>query len=254
RRTDPQPRSGPRRPARLFPHHGAMARGQCRSPLHPRPSRRADLLQMAGRRGRRGAARCHPPHRLRQRHLESPADPLRRPHPGRRLGAPAQPAFRRPDAARTHERRRRHGPRGGAPVSRRRARPLVLTPPLKRVEWPAATRVIASRYPPIDLYERVSPDPAVWEARIAAEMLTNPRLRDEAGDIRLVPPEERISGPGASYVMAPFTHLNPKGGRFSDATHGAYYAASDLPTAIAETAYHFARFAADSADGPRYED
>jgi len=131
---------------------------------------------------------------------------------------------------------------------------LVLTPPLKRVEWPAATRVIASRYPPIDLYERVSPDPAVWEALIAAEMLTNPRLRDEAGDIRLVPPEERISGPGASYVMAPFTHLNPKGGRFSDATHGAYYAASDLPTAIAETAYHFARFAADSADGPRYED
>ncbi|HST73795.1 MAG TPA: RES family NAD+ phosphorylase [Acetobacteraceae bacterium] len=131
---------------------------------------------------------------------------------------------------------------------------MVLTPPLKRVEWPAATRIIASRYPPIDLYERVSPDPAVWEALIAAEMLTNPRVRDEVGDIRLVPAEERISGPGASYVMAPFTHLNPKGGRFSDATHGAYYAASDLPTAIAETAYHFARFAADSSDGPRYED
>lgn len=131
---------------------------------------------------------------------------------------------------------------------------MVLTPPLRRIEWQAATRIIASRYPPIDLYERVSPDPAVWEALIAAEMLTNPRLRDEVGDIRLVPPEERISGPGASYVMAPFTHLNPKGGRFSDAMHGAYYAASDLPTAIAETAYHFGRFAADSADGPRYED
>jgi RES domain-containing protein len=131
---------------------------------------------------------------------------------------------------------------------------VVLTPPLRRIEWPAATRIIASRYPPIDLYERVSPDRAVWEALIAAEMLTNPRLRDEVGDIRLVPPDERITGPGASYVMAPFTHLNPKGGRFSDATHGAYYAASDLPTAIAETTYHFARFAADSADGPRYED
>ena len=131
---------------------------------------------------------------------------------------------------------------------------MVLTPPLRRIDWPDATRIIASRYPPIDLYERVSPDPAVWDALIAAEMLTNPRLRDEVGDIRLVPPEERISGPGASYVMAPFTHLNPKGGRFSDARHGAYYAASDLPTAIAETAYHFARFAADSADGPRYED
>jgi hypothetical protein len=131
---------------------------------------------------------------------------------------------------------------------------VVLTPPLKRVNWPTATRLIASKYPPIDLYERVSPDPAVWDALIAAEMLTNPRVRDQLGRIRLVPAEERVSGPGASYVMAPFTHLNPKGGRFSDATHGAYYAAGDFPTAVAETSYHFARFAADSADGPRYEE
>ena len=114
--------------------------------------------------------------------------------------------------------------------------------------------MIASRYPPIDLYERVSSDPAVWDALIAAEMLTNPRVRDQLGNIHLVPIEERVSGPGASYVMAPFTHLNPKGGRISDATHGAYYAAEDLPTAVAETGYHFARFAADSADGPRYEE
>jgi hypothetical protein len=131
---------------------------------------------------------------------------------------------------------------------------VVLTTPLKRVSWSTATRVIASRYPPIDLYERVSSDPAVWDALIAAEMLTNPRVRDQLGKINLVPIEERVSGPGASYVMAPFTHLNPKGGRFSDAAHGAYYAAQDLPTAVAETAYHFARFAADAADGPRYEE
>lgn len=130
---------------------------------------------------------------------------------------------------------------------------MVLSPPLRRINWPAATRIIASKYPPIDLYERVSSDPAVRDALIAAEMLTNPRVRDELGAIHLVPPEERVSGPGASYVMAPFTHLNPRGGRFSDATHGAYYAAIDLPTAVAETAYHFGQFAADSADGPRYE-
>ena len=131
---------------------------------------------------------------------------------------------------------------------------MVLTPPLKRVNWSTATRLIASKYPPIDLYERVSSDPAVWDALIAAEMLTNPRVRDQLGNIHLVPVEERVSGPGASYVMAPFTHLNPKGGRFSDAIHGAYYAAQDLPTAVAETGYHFSRFAADSADGPRYEE
>jgi RES domain-containing protein len=131
---------------------------------------------------------------------------------------------------------------------------MVVIPPLRRVTFPSATRIIASKHPPIDLYERISPDPAVWDALIAAEMLTNPRVRDEVGEISLVPSAERVSGPGASYVMAPFTLLNPKGGRFSDVTHGAYYAAEDLPTAVAETAFHFGRFAADSADGPRYED
>ncbi|MGH7067108.1 MAG: RES family NAD+ phosphorylase [Acetobacteraceae bacterium] len=131
---------------------------------------------------------------------------------------------------------------------------MVLSPELRRIRWSAATRIVASRHPPIDLYERVSPDPAVWEALIAAEMLTNPRVRDELGEIRLVAAEERVSGPGAAYVMAPFTHRNPQGGRFSGAGHGAYYAAHDLPTAIAETSYHFGRFATDSEDGPRYED
>ncbi|MGH7154452.1 MAG: RES family NAD+ phosphorylase [Acetobacteraceae bacterium] len=131
---------------------------------------------------------------------------------------------------------------------------MVVIPPLRRITWRAAIRIIASRYPPIDIYERVSPDPAVWEALIAVEELTNPRLRDEAGEIRLVPVADRISGPGATYVMAPFTHLNPKGSRFAAIGQGAYYAADDLATAIAETAYHFGRFAADSGDGPRYED
>lgn len=129
-----------------------------------------------------------------------------------------------------------------------------MTAPLTRVRWAQATRIIASRFPPIDLYERVSDDPADWEALIKAEMLVNPRLRDAVGDIALVPPEERVSGPGATWVMASFTHLNPKGSRFSDGSYGVYYAAADLATAIAETAYHFGRFAADSGDGPRRED
>jgi hypothetical protein len=124
---------------------------------------------------------------------------------------------------------------------------------IRRVSWSRATRIVAARYPPIDLFERVSPDPAVWEALIAAEQLVNPRLRDAVGDIHLVPPAERVSGPGSSWVMAPFTHRNPKGSRFSDGSYGVYYAARELETAIRETAYHFGRFAADSQDGPRYE-
>jgi hypothetical protein len=122
-----------------------------------------------------------------------------------------------------------------------------------RVEWPQAWRIIASRYPPIDLFERVSDDPAVWDVLIELEQLTNPRVRDEVGAISLVPPERRTSGPNASWVMAAFTHVNPKGSRFSDGSYGVYYAADRLETAIRETVHHFAQFACDSGDPPRRE-
>ena len=79
------------------------------------------------------------------------------------------------------------------------------------VDWAQAWRIIASRFPPIHLFERVSPNPAVWEALIELEELTNPRVRDQVGQISLVPPERRISGVNASWVMASFTHVNPKG-------------------------------------------
>lgn len=125
---------------------------------------------------------------------------------------------------------------------------------MKRVTWLKAWRVIASKYPPIDLFERVSDDPAVWEALIALEELTNPRVRDDLGNIALVAPEDRVTGPGATYVMASFTHVNPHGSRFSDGTYGVYYAASTRTTAIAETIHHFEEFCRDSSDPLRCED
>jgi hypothetical protein len=95
----------------------------------------------------------------------------------------------------------------------------------------------------VQLFERVA-DPADLDAVFAIEALTNDRLRDEVGDLRLVPPEDRVTGPGAGYVMAAFTHIAPSGGRFTDGTFGAYYAAADRPTAVAETVYHRERFMA----------
>jgi hypothetical protein len=125
---------------------------------------------------------------------------------------------------------------------------------LRHVDWPQAWRIIASRYPPIQLFERLTNDQAVWDALIELEQRTNPRVRDEIGNIALVAPEDRVTGAGASYVMASFTHLNPKGSRFSDGSYGVYYAASTLETAIAETVFHFEEFARDSNDPPRNED
>ncbi|MCU0839224.1 MAG: RES family NAD+ phosphorylase [Rhodospirillales bacterium] len=109
------------------------------------------------------------------------------------------------------------------------------------VAWKPAWRIIPSRFPPIPVFERVAA-PEDLEAVFAVEAMTNPRLRDEAGEISLVPPEDRVAGPGASVIMAAFTHLNPEGSRFSDGTFGVFYAASELVTAIAETRYHRERF------------
>ena len=116
-----------------------------------------------------------------------------------------------------------------------------MTPPTTRIEWKPCWRIIPSRFPPIQLFERVT-EPQDLEAIFELDALTNPRLRNEVGNIRLVPPEDRISGPGTSVIMAAFTHLNPHGSRFSDGTYGAFYAANDLDTAIAETTHHRERF------------
>ena len=110
-------------------------------------------------------------------------------------------------------------------------------PAVGEVRWQPCFRVISSRFPPIDLFERVA-GAQDWEALYWLESLTNPRLRDEIGEIELVAPEDRVFGPGASVIMAAFTHLNPDGSRFADSTFGAFYAAASLDTSIAETRYH----------------
>lgn len=109
------------------------------------------------------------------------------------------------------------------------------------IRWKPCYRIIASRFPPISLFENVS-DPADLEAVHQIEAITNDRLRQEAGDLMLVPREDRISGPGTSAIMAAFTHLNPAGSRFSNGSYGVFYAGRTLATAIAETCHHRTRF------------
>jgi RES domain-containing protein len=107
----------------------------------------------------------------------------------------------------------------------------------RRIRWRPCYRAIPSRFPPVNLFERIT-DPADLEAVIELESLTNDRLRDAAGEIALVPPAERVVGPGSGYVMAAFTHPSPSGGRFNEANVGAWYAGRRLATAIAETKHH----------------
>jgi hypothetical protein len=114
-------------------------------------------------------------------------------------------------------------------------------PPLTQVRWQPCFRVIPSRFPTIHLFERIA-DPADWDALYWLESLTNPRLRQEVGEIDLVAPEDRVFGPGATVIMAPFTHVNPAGSRFADSTYGVFYAAASLSTSIAETRFHREQF------------
>lgn len=101
-------------------------------------------------------------------------------------------------------------------------------------------RIIPSVYPPINFFEDIV-DPAEMELLWEIENLTNDRLRQECGDIFLVSPEDRISGPGSSVVMAAFTHIG-KPSRFTDGSFGIYYASMERETAIRETIYHREQF------------
>ncbi len=121
--------------------------------------------------------------------------------------------------------------------------------PLTPVAWRPGYRIVSYRFPPRGLFVRVA-CPDELDAVFAIESLTNERLRAETGDITLVAPDERMVGPGATPVMAAFTHLSPNGSRFSDGTFGVFYAARERATAVRETVHHRERFLAESNQPP----
>ncbi|MDX3808050.1 RES family NAD+ phosphorylase [Bosea thiooxidans] len=122
--------------------------------------------------------------------------------------------------------------------------------PVTHVEWRGAVRIIRSIFPPIDLFEDIA-DPADWPLLIAAEQKTNPRLMETIGNLDLVPSERRVSGPGASWLMAPFTHVSlDRPSRFSDGGFGVLYVGDRFEVALLETVHHHARFMSATAQQP----
>ncbi len=114
-------------------------------------------------------------------------------------------------------------------------------PPVTPIHWTPSWRLVPSVFPPQSLFDRVA-DADDLDAVLAIESMTNARIRDEIGELSLVPRNERQVGPGTTPIMASFTHINPEGSRFSDGTFGVYYAAKQIETAIAETQYHREKF------------
>lgn len=102
----------------------------------------------------------------------------------------------------------------------------------------------------MSIFEQVA-NPEDFEALYQLEGRTNERLRNERGDIALVPAQQCVFGAGVGYIMAAFTHLNKSGSRFSDGSFGVYYAGLDLRTAIEESRYHRAQFLAYTQQAPQ---
>ena len=84
----------------------------------------------------------------------------------------------------------------------------------------------------------------------ALDAVTNDRVLGETRGLAGISPFELVYGfPNAHIIRAAFLHPNPAGGsRFNDTTRGAWYAAEDVKTSIAEVAYHRARNLSDIID------
>lgn len=123
-------------------------------------------------------------------------------------------------------------------------------PGLARIVWPKAYRLIRSIYPPIDLFEDIA-DPSDWEALASAESKTNPRVWEHLGRLDLIPPDRRVSGPGASLLMAPFVHVShDRPGRFTDGSYGVFSLGDREEVSIREVAHHHARVMRASSEPP----
>jgi hypothetical protein len=118
------------------------------------------------------------------------------------------------------------------------------------VNWPGAVRIIRSIFPPIDLFEDIA-DPADWPLLISAEQKTNPRIMENIGNLDLVPAARRAGGHGATYLMAPFTHVSPdRKSRFSNGSYGVLYAGNIFEVALLETVHHHGQFMARTNEAP----
>ena len=120
--------------------------------------------------------------------------------------------------------------------------------PCSELDWEQQYRIVPSEFPPINFFETLV-EPELMDELFYIEGLTNDRLRDAAGNIALVDPEDPVCGPGSSPVMAAFTHIGAES-RFSDGSFGVYDAAKSLETAIAVTKLHRTRFLADTQEVP----
>jgi hypothetical protein len=88
--------------------------------------------------------------------------------------------------------------------------------PQRRIDWPDATRLIPSRFPPVELYEPIAPQ-SDWDVLKRIEAMTNPRLRERSGAGLLLPEDRGIE---QNWLVAPFAYPDPEPSHYSDGSYG----------------------------------
>jgi RES domain-containing protein len=118
-----------------------------------------------------------------------------------------------------------------------------LIPPRKPVAKEGAHRLISALYSERQtVLANVVDDEAMLEDVILLDGASNDRLQAELHGLVGISPYELVYGILNSHIVnAAFTHTSEFGSRFNDSTRGAWYAAYELKTSIAEVTYHKAR-------------
>jgi hypothetical protein len=118
-----------------------------------------------------------------------------------------------------------------------------MIPPRRAFHYRGMHRLIPSLYSRDEtVLSEIAGNDAVLEDIILLDGVTNERIQGEQRGLAGIGIHELVYGiPNAHIVNAAFTHAGVYGGRFNDATRGAWYAADELNTSVAEVAYHKAR-------------
>jgi hypothetical protein len=122
-----------------------------------------------------------------------------------------------------------------------------LIPPEFPFEFDGWHRLIPSRYSEAGtVLAEIADNDAMLADIILLDGATNDRIQGERQGLIGISTYELVYGiPNAHIVNAAFTHASDIGGRFNDHTRGAWYAAEELETSLAEVTYHKARRLAD---------
>ena len=121
----------------------------------------------------------------------------------------------------------------------------VLSPeiPVTEVSLRETHRLIPSRYSAAGtVLSRLAAEAGTLDQLMELDDATNDRFLGEEGLLSGIGIHELVYGVRYAHIVnAAFTHASPEGGRFNTSTRGAWYAATERATAVAEVAYHRTR-------------